>query len=104
MSNSQLDILEQYIQLSNQNGAMHVYQAARRIGLFKKLEERSGTVESLAAACQTPLPAMQLLLNALCEIGVIQRFADDYILAQVMRLLTSVDEDLGDESWQTLHY
>jgi len=102
MSNSQLAILNQYIQLSNQNGLSHIYRTARKIGLFEVLSRGSGTLESLASECHCSEHPMQLLLNALCEMGVIQRFADDYILAQVMKLLTTVDEDLGDQSWQLL--
>ena len=102
MSNSQLAILNQYLQLSSHNGLSHVYRTARKIGLFEVLSQGSGTLESLAAKCQSPERPMQLLLNALCEMGVIQKFADDYILAQVMKLLTTVDEDLGDQSWQLL--
>ena len=102
MSNPQLKILQQYIQLSNQNGATHVYRVARKLGVFQTLLAGSGTLESIATACQAPLRPMQLLLNALCEMGVIQNFAGDYVLAQVMQLLTSVDQDLGDQNWQLL--
>ncbi len=102
MSNSQLAILNQYIQLSNQNGLSHIYRTARKIGLFEVLSRGSGTLESLATECHCSEHPMQLLLNALCEMGVIQKFADDYILAQVMKPLTTVDEDLGDQSWQLL--
>ena len=102
MSNPQLKILQQYVQLSNQHGATHVYRIAHKMGIFKILLAGSGTLESLATACQVPVRPLQLLLNALCEIGVVQKFADDYVLAQVMQLLTSVDADLGDQSWQSL--
>ena len=47
MSNSQLAILNQYIQLSNQNGLSHIYRTARKIGLFEVLSRGSGTLESL---------------------------------------------------------
>jgi len=102
MSNSQLAILNQYLQLSSHNGLSHIYRTARKIGLFEALSRGSGTLESLASACHSSERPMQLLLNALCEMGVIQKFADDYILAQVMKLLTTVDEDLGDQSWELL--
>jgi hypothetical protein len=83
MSNPQLKILQQYVQLSNQNGATHVYRIAHNMGVFKTLSAGSGTLESIATACQAPVRPLQLLLNALCEIGVVQKFADDYVLAQV---------------------
>ena len=102
MSNPQLKILQQYIQLSNQNGATHVYRIAHEMGVFQTLFAGSGTLESIATACQAPVRPLQLLLNALCEIGVVQKFADDYVLAQVMQLLTSVNADLGDQGWQSL--
>ena len=85
MSNPQLKILQQYVQLSNQNGATHVYRIAHNMGVFKTLLAGSGTLESIATACQAPVRPLQLLLNALCEIGVVQKFADDYVLAQVMQ-------------------
>ena len=102
MSNPQLAILNQYLQLSSHNSLSHVYRTARKIGLFEALSRGSGTLESLSTDCQSEPRPMQLLLNTLCEMGVIQKFADDYILAQVMKLLTAVDEDLGDQSWELL--
>ncbi|WP_153559099.1 class I SAM-dependent methyltransferase [Roseimaritima sediminicola] len=92
--------LQQYHQLLQLNAASHLLRIARQCGLLDELAGGQKTAEQLIEALQLrPEPARHLLA-ALRATGAIERYGDDYALAQVTRLLCQYDADLGDQMWQ----
>lgn len=102
MSNAQLQALESYTRLMNTNAAAHVFRAAVEVGVFDALATGQKEAAEVAGACHAEEEPVELLLDALCGIGVVERYGDHFALAQVMHLLPVGLRDLGDRYWQHL--
>lgn len=94
--------IQQYQQLLQINAASHLIRLARDCGLFQALAAGQRTAVQLTEALEVRPTVLRLLLDALCATGVIEQYGDDYALAQVTRLLTQYDADLGDHLWRRL--
>lgn len=99
MSQAQLKSLEAYLRLLNINGAAHVFRAAAELGVFDALSAGQLTAAEVATACEAKASPVELLLDALCSVGAVERYGEDFALAPVMRLLPGEDRDLGDRYW-----
>ena len=102
MSEAQLQALEAYTRIMDVNGAAQVFRAAVELGMFDTLETGQKTAAQLATACQVEQEPAELLLDALCAVGVVERYGDHFALAQVMHLMPCDLRDLGDRYWQHL--
>jgi len=94
--------LQQYQQLLQLNAASHLLRIARRVGLFAALSTGQKTAPELIDQLGLRPALAHRLLDALRATGVIEKYGDDFALAQVTRLLCQYDADLGDELWQRL--
>jgi hypothetical protein len=102
MSNAQLQALEAYTRMMDINGAAHVFRAAVQLDVFNALATGQKTASQVAAVCRVEEEPVELLLDALCAVGVVERYGDHFALAQVMHLMPSEFRDLGDRYWQHL--
>lgn len=98
--NAQDRSLQQYQQLLQLNAASHLIRMARQFGIFDALAEGQKTAEQLIERCGLRPSATIQFLDALRATGVIEKYGDDYALAQVTRLLCEYDADLGDTTWE----
>jgi SAM-dependent methyltransferase len=94
--------LDRYQELMQINAAGHVLRSAREVGLFDELRKGQRTVEQLIESLSLTSETTGLLLDCLVSMNVIERYADDYALSPVMRLLCEHDTDLGDAGWLSL--
>lgn len=101
MSNAHLQALEDYLRLQQQLAAHRVLTVAGRAGLMSALAGGQKTATELAEACRMELVPLQLLLAVLVELGVIERYAEHFALAQVARLLPDLNE-LDNGRWDGL--
>jgi ubiquinone/menaquinone biosynthesis C-methylase UbiE len=102
MSDAQLKSLEMYARLMRTNAAAHVFRAAVELGVFDALGEGQKDAGQIAADCGGHPEPVGLLLDALCTIGVVEKYGDLFALAPVMHLLPQELRDLGDRYWQHL--
>lgn len=95
MSDAQLNTLRLYTNLSNAAAGVDAFQSARRLGVFDILKNGQQTAVQVATACNLNPERTKILLDILCGLLILERYQDDYALSQVMHLLTSHDDDLG---------
>lgn len=98
MRNTQLEILEQYLQLHQLVASFHVLQSAARLGIFSALAEGQKTDTELSQACGLETVPLRLLLAVLVQTGTVEKYEEYYALAQVTRLLPNL-EKLDDPLW-----
>lgn len=94
--------LQQYHQLIQLNAASHLLRIARRIGLFDLLLKGQHTAPQIIEALKLEPELAISLLDALRATGAIEQYGEDFALAQVTRLLSQFDADLGDAMWEKL--
>ena len=102
MSDAQIQALEAYNRMMDINGAVHVFHAAAQLRVFDALADGQKDLAQMAAACGAHQEPLELLLDALCAVGVVERYGDHFALAQVMHLMPREFRDLGDRYWQHL--
>jgi ubiquinone/menaquinone biosynthesis C-methylase UbiE len=102
MSQTQLRTLESYVRLMNTNATSQIFRAAVELGVFAELAHGQRTTAELAEQCGVQSEPLGLLLDALCAAGALERYGDDYALAQVMHMMAPALRDLGDRYWQHL--
>ena len=102
MSEAQLQALQAYTRIMDLNGAAQVFRAADELEVFDALETGQKTAAQLAVVCRVEQEPAELLLDALCAVGVVERYEDHFALAQVMHLMPREFRDLGDRYWQHL--
>lgn len=102
MTREHLDLLEGYFQLMTWNGVSRVYRTARELGILDAVFE--GTISAVAVAekCGTLPGPTSMVLEALCEAGVVGRDGESYGPGPVMALLQGTYRDLGDSYWDHL--
>ncbi|MSP39383.1 MAG: methyltransferase domain-containing protein [Deltaproteobacteria bacterium] len=62
-----------------------IVQSAVQLKIFDSLEAAPRSAEAVAAALQLDRPATELLLNALVALGLMQKNAETYALAEISR-------------------
>jgi precorrin-6B methylase 2 len=92
--------LDHYQELMTINATSHVLRTGRELGLFDALLEGQKTLEVLAERTGLPESRLLLLLRPLTSVGIIEKYAEDYAISSVARLLCQYDADLGDAVWQ----
>lgn len=102
MSQAQIRSLEKYIALMDMNASAHAFRAGVELGIFEVLKSGQKNAEQIAEACGLKGEPAEILLETLCRLEVLERYGDDYALAQVMRLLPDEFADLGDRYWRHL--
>lgn len=102
MSNSQIKALESYQRLMNTNASSHVLRASVRLGIMDALREGQKTLEQITQACGLDTEPTELLLQAILQTGLIEKYGDDYALAQVAALIPGALDDFGDRYWKHL--
>ncbi len=102
--NSQIQTLETFVRLQNVNARIHAFRSAIEIGLLDALRQGPGEAAEIAERAGTQARPTELLLDALCQLGVVQRFSDDFILAPVMQMVNENNLDLGDHYWNQLSH
>ncbi|MBT4693745.1 MAG: class I SAM-dependent methyltransferase, partial [Planctomycetaceae bacterium] len=95
MSDAQLNTLRLYTNLSNAASGIDAFQSARRLGIFDVLADGQMTAIQVAEACNLNPARTEILLELLCGLLILERYQNDYALSQMMHLLTSHDDDLG---------
>ncbi|MBT4695117.1 MAG: class I SAM-dependent methyltransferase [Planctomycetaceae bacterium] len=95
MSDAQLNTLRLYTNISNAASGVDAFQSARRLGVFNVLKNGQQTAVQVANACNLNPERTEILLELLCGLLILERYQDDYALSQMMHLLTSHDDDLG---------
>lgn len=99
---AQEQTLDQYHQWMKINAVSHLIRAGRKVGIFTALEPGQRTAEQLCEQLSLQAEPTALLLDVLVAIGIIEQYGDDYALSQAARLLCQYDEDLGDQSWESV--
>ncbi len=97
-----ISMLEAYFDLMAKNGGSRIYRTAKDLNIFDTLQKNSMSAQDLAKQldfCDKPL---ELLLEALCTIGALDKDGDLFMLSPVMQLLTGSYGNLGDEYWDHL--
>ena len=94
--------LAHYHHLMQINAASHLIRAARRLGVLDDLRQGQKNLPQLAETLAMPIHPLNLLLNALVAIGMVEQYQEDYALSQTGHLLCQYDEDLGDQTWESL--
>ncbi len=102
MSNAQIQSLEAYVQLMNNNASTHVVRAGVNLGILAALRTGQKSAEEIANTCGLEPEPTTLLLQALCHTGLVERYDDLYALAQVAHLVAEEFQDFGDHYWQHL--
>jgi ubiquinone/menaquinone biosynthesis C-methylase UbiE len=102
MSQSQIKTVESYVDLVNTNATSQLFRAAAELGIFDALSSGQKDLAAIVEACEIKEEPAQLLLTALCSIGIVEKYGDDYALASVMRVIPPELRDLGDRYWQHL--
>lgn len=92
--------LDHYQELMTINATSHVLRTGRELGLFDALLEGQKTLEALAERTGLPESRLLLLLRPLTAVGIIEKYAEDYAISSVARLLCQYDADLGDAVWR----
>ncbi|GAB5514288.1 class I SAM-dependent methyltransferase [Rhodopirellula baltica] len=92
--------LDHYQELMTINATSHVLRTGRELGLFDALLEGQKTLEVLAERTGLPESRLLLLLRPLTSVGIIEKYAEDYAISSVARLLCQYDADLGDAVWK----
>lgn len=98
------EFLVGYFQLMGHNGAAHVYREACRAGILGELQEQPRSLTELAERCLCAVRPTELLLDAVCSLGVVTRGNDQsYTLTSLGHLLLGGSyRNLGDEYWSHL--
>jgi len=91
-----------YFDLMTMNGSAHIYRCARELGVIDAFGLTNATARDIADRCELQEGPVQLLLEALCSIGILSRAGDSYALALVAQFLSGNYQNLGDEYWQYL--
>jgi ubiquinone/menaquinone biosynthesis C-methylase UbiE len=102
MTQEQLDLLAGYFQLMTGNGISRVYRSARESGILDAVAEEPGPAAAIAERCGTRPGPTSLVLEALCEAGVLSREEEAYGPGPVMAMLQGNYRDLGDAYWDHL--
>lgn len=92
--------LDHYQELMTINATSHVLRTGRELGLFDALLGGQKTLEVLAERTGLPESRLLLLLRPLTSVGIIEKYAEDYAISSVARLLCQYDADLGDAVWK----
>jgi len=102
MSQSQLKTLESYLDLVNTNATAQLFRAAVELRIFDALSSGQKDLAGIVASCELKEEPAELFLSALCSVGVVEQYGDDYALASVMHVIPPELHDLGDRYWQHL--
>ncbi len=102
MTQEQVDLLAGYFQLMTGNGISRVYRTACESGILDAVAEGMGSAAVIAKRCGSLPGPTSLVLEALCEAGVVSRDEESYGPGPVMALLQGNYRDLGDSYWDHL--
>jgi len=102
MAREQVDRLASYFQLMTGNGISRVYRTACESGILEAVAEGTGSAAVIAERCGTLPKPTSLVLEALCEAGVVRRAEGSYGPGPVMALIQGNYRDLGDAYWDHL--
>lgn len=102
MSDAQMKILNSYSELMHMNAGAHIFRTAVELGLFDVLAAGPKQVSEIVKDTGLDANAVELLLDSLCTIGAVERYGDDFALAQVLHVLPPEFRDLGDRYWRHL--
>jgi len=102
MTREQVDPLAGYFQLMTWNGISRLYRTACESGILDAVAEGPGSAAVIAERCGTLPGPTSLVLEALCEAGVVRRDEESYGPGPVMALLQGNYHDLGDSYWDHL--
>jgi hypothetical protein len=97
MSQSQLKTIENFVQFRNQLTRVAVVELARELRLIPEWGDRPLTAAELAERRGWDLRMTELLCFACCEIGLLERYEDDFAVPAFARLLT--DDILVPRRW-----
>lgn len=95
-------MLESYLDLVNTNAKAQLFRAAVELGIFDALSSGQKDLAGIVHSCELKEEPAELLLSALCSVGVVEQYGDDYALASVMHVIPPELRDLGDRYWQHL--
>ena len=102
MTQEQVDLLAGYFHLMTGNGISRVYRTARESGILDAIADGMGSAAVIAERCGSLPGPTSLVLEALCEAGVVRRDEESYGPGPVMALLQGNYRDLGDSYWDHL--
>ena len=94
--------LGQYQATANQVAIGQIYRASCQAGLFEFLREGQKTARQLADGCQLHADTLNRLLECLTQLGVIERYEDDFALSPATQLFIQHENDLGSNRWNQL--
>ena len=101
MSNLQIKTLEEFVRLQQNTASLHVAKTGLRLGIIKQLASGQQPADQVAASLQLDPSATRLLLQAMCETGLVERYGADFALSQMARLLPNL-QSLEDDHWLRL--
>ncbi|MEC9091188.1 MAG: class I SAM-dependent methyltransferase [Planctomycetota bacterium] len=99
MTTSQQKTIETYQRLAQANAMIQTYRLARKLGIFKQLQEGQKTGPQIAAALNLAERPTGLLMDQLAETGFIEKYGQDYALSVLGKMLPAELGDLGDRYW-----
>jgi len=102
MTGEQVDALAGYFELMTWNGISRVYRTAWESGILDAVAEGMGSAPVIAERCGVLPGPTSLVLEALCEAGVVRRDGESFGPGPVMALLQGNYRDLGDSYWDHL--
>jgi len=99
---AKLQALATYFDLMAMNGGARIYHVARQLGVFEAVRAGAASSETVAAECGLQERPTGILLDALCELRVLQCVEGAYSLTPVMLFLSGSYQDLSDAYWDHL--
>lgn len=102
MSDTQRKTIEIYQRLNSANAMVHAYRAAMKLGIFEALCEGQMTANDLAEKLSLAAEPVALLLDQLCETGFVEKYADDYAMSVLGKMLPKRFAQLGEDYWADL--
>ncbi len=102
MSDTQRKTIEIYQRLNSANAMVHSYRAAMKLGIFETLCEGQLTATQIAEKLSLASEPVALLLDQLCETGFVEKYADDYAMSVLGKMLPKQFAQLGEDYWSHL--
>ncbi len=99
MANSQINALNDYVNLQNRNALAYAIRTAVQLGVLEALEPGQKKAEQIAAETETDVEVLKLLLEVLINTELLERYGDDYALSAVARLVPKNMMDFGGLYW-----
>jgi SAM-dependent methyltransferase len=101
MANPQIKTLEEFVRLQQNTASFHVAKTGMKLGVIEFLASGQQTAERIAAGLKIEPSATGLLLQAMCQTGLVERYGTDFALSQMARLLPN-PRSLNDDHWLLL--